>query len=285
MEDSTNKNKLARLLRFYSSHDLEKLISLDDYIYRMKDGQDDIYYIAGEDRKKLEKSPMIHKLVKSGYEVLLLDDPVDEYAFNTLQEYEKHNLQNVAQDNWSLPEEDDTSRNKEKKLKQKYAGLVEWLRGLVASRLSSIAVSRKLQDEPSIVSTTEHGYSANLEKIMKAQALTDSKKMEQNIPKKVWELNPAHPIIKTLDDYSRRTPSDKVPRDLAVTCLDIAMIQSGFAISDPVEMVRRSQELIFHEMGVDPKEEVSLPEVYVDEEEEEEFENLDEEWSAPDNEL
>lgn len=285
MEDSSNKNKLARLLRFYSTHDLDKLISFDDYIYRMKDGQDDIYYIAGEDRKKLEKSPMIQKLVKSGYEVLLLDDPVDEYAFNNLQEYEKHKLQNVAQDNWSLPEEDDTSRNKEKKLKEKYAGLVEWLRGLVASRLSNIVVSRKLQDEPSIVSTTEHGYSANLEKIMKAQALTDSKKLEHNIPKKVWELNPAHPIIKTLDDYSRRVPSDKVPRDLAVTCLDIAMIQSGFAISDPVELVRRSQELIFHEMGVDPKEEISLPEVYLDEEEEEESENLDEEWSAPDNEL
>lgn len=265
MEDTGNKSKLSRLLRFYSTHNSSDLTSLDDYIERMKDGQDDIYYIAGEDRKQLENSPLIQKLVRQGYEVLLLDDPIDEYCIDSLTEYEQHKLQNVARDDWKLPEDDELEKAKEKGLKKMYAILTDWLKGLLPGRVAKVELTRKLYEEPSIVTTNEQGYSANMERITKAQTLASSHKTKdhQNA-RKTWEINPAHPLIKKLDSYANHYPSDKEPRDIAMTMFDVALLQSGFVISKPVEFYNRAMNLILEDMGIKDPSAIEEPHVEVD---------------------
>lgn len=171
MEDGQNKAKLSKLLRFHSTNNINELTSLDDYISRMKEGQEDIYFIAGDDKVKLNQSPLIQKLKRLGYEVLLLDDPIDEYTINTLNEYEKMHLQNVGVDDWSLPEEnEEDARKKEKKLKRHYFILTDWLKGLIPNKAQGVSISTKLHEEPSIVTTGDSGQSANMERISKSQA-------------------------------------------------------------------------------------------------------------------
>ncbi|CAG9312277.1 HTPG_1 [Blepharisma stoltei] len=203
MEDGKNKARLSKLLRFYSTYNINELTSLDDYIGRMKEGQEDIFFIAGDDKAKLSQSPLIQKLKKLGYEVLILDDPIDEYAVNSLHEYEKMHLQNVGIDEWTLPEEnEEEARKKEKKLKKYYYVLTDWLRGLIPNKVNSVTISSKLDDEPSIVTTGDTGQSANMERISKHQAFGKKDQSAYEPTKKIWELNPAHPMVKKMNEWA-----------------------------------------------------------------------------------
>jgi heat shock protein beta len=272
MDDPTNKGKLSRLVRFYSTYNIDRLTSLDDYIERMKEVQEDIYFIAGDNRHKLAESPLIQKLVKLGYEVLLLDDPIDEYSINSLPEYEKHKIQNVAQDDWKLPEDDDLAQRKERKLKLMYKTSIDWMKGIIEERghVSSIVVSTKLTDEPSIITTGEHGYSANMERLNKSQAFGSAARGgDHNRARRTWELNPAHPMIKKLKSYGELIPNDEDARESVETMLDLAMLNSGFIISEPTDMYRRIQKLVLNDLGVSKDDPIELPNVIVDMPEEE----------------
>ncbi|OMJ81410.1 hypothetical protein SteCoe_18146 [Stentor coeruleus] len=279
IEDTANKQKLCKLVRFYSTHNADQLTSLDDYISRMKDGQDDIYFIAGDDRHKLVQSPLIKKLRAQGYEVLLLDDPIDEYTVNTINEYERMHLQNVGASDWVIPEEDEEfARKKEKALKKHYETLLDWFKGLMKGKVQEVTISRKLHEEPSVITTSgDDGQSANMERISKAQAF-GKKENPMNPPgKKTWEVNPAHPMIKKLLSFSYDLPTKGFERDVAVTMYDLALIQSGFILPDSADFYHRVQSFIAKDLGVDPNEEVSEPYVDVEweEEEEETYESLD----------
>lgn len=266
MDDPTNKGKLSRLVRFYSTYDVDKLTSLDDYIERMKEVQEDIYFIAGDDRHRLAESPLIQKLVKLGYEVLLLDDPIDEYSINSLPEYEKHKIQNVAQDDWKLPEDDDMAQRKERKLKEMFKTSIEWMKGVIEPGIiHSIVVSTKLTDEPSIITTGDHGHSANMERLNKAQAFGSAARSgEHNRARRTWELNPAHPMIKKLKSYGELIPNDENARESVKTMLDLAMVNSGFIVADPTDMYRRIQTLVAADLSVSLSDPVVLPDVIVD---------------------
>ena len=279
IEDTANKAKLCKLVRFYSTHEINTLISLDEYISRMKDGQDDIYFIAGDDRAKLDQSPLIKKLKSQGYEVLLLDDPIDEYTVNTINEYERMHMQNVGANDWIIPEEDEEfARKKEKALKEMYTALIDWFKGLLQYKVQEVKISRKLHEEPSIVTTSgEDGQSANMERISKAQAF-GKKDSPMNPPgKKSWEVNPAHPMIKKLLHYAYNLPTKGFERDVAMTMYDLALIQSGFILPDTADFYHRVQTFISADLGVDPNEEFSEPYVDVDiqEDDEEVYESLD----------
>jgi len=282
MDDPGNKAKLARLLRFYSSNNVHELTSLNDYISRMKESQEDIYFIAGEDRTKLDQSPLIQQLKKKGYEVLLLDDPIDEYTVNSLNEYEKHKLQNVAKNDWKLGDEDDLAKKKEKKLKEMYSVMADWFKGIIAPAAKDVVVSNKLVDEPSVVTTGEEGYSANMERLTRAQAFASYRKKEDhNNAPKTWEVNPAHPLVKRMKDYARTNPNDKMARGLVETLYDMALINSGFVIPNPTNTYKRIQSLVSEDMGIAEDAKLEEPEVELDEEEEvaeeskESTENLD----------
>ena len=263
MEDASNKSKLSKLLRYYTTHSPNELISLDDYVDRMKENQEDIYYIAGENQEKLLKSPIVQKLVNLGYEVILLTDPIDEYSMNSLNEYEKHHIQNISNDDWELPEEDeDLARRKEKALNEHYKTLLDWLKGLAGGKVFKVTLSRKLYEEPSIVTSSgDDGQSANLERIQRSQTFGRRNEGVSHV-RKIWELNPAHPLIKRLDRYAKNDPNNMEGRELAASMLDVALLQSGFMLPDSVTFYRVVQRLIQEDMGIDLEEGVKEP--YVD---------------------
>jgi heat shock protein 90kDa beta len=173
IEDSANRQKLAKLTRWYSSRNTTELTSFDSYIERAKTGQDSIYFIAGEDKAQLMSSPIIEGLLKKGYEVLLLDDPVDEFTFQHLNEYEKKKLVNVGKGDFKAPEDDDLTRRKNKKLKKIFQPLTDWWRKLLAENVDSVQLSQRLVQDPIVIVSSESGYSANMERISKAQAYTN----------------------------------------------------------------------------------------------------------------
>lgn len=226
IEDSGNRGKLAKLLRFYSTHNKDQLISLDDYIDRSKKLQDSIYYFAGEERDLMMQSPLIQGLLKRGYEVLLLDDNIDEYCLSHLNEYEKKKLVNVAKTGFKFPGEDD-EKEKLKKLKKMYQPLTSWLADKYKDVIERAEVSLRLVNDPMLIAASEHGYSGTMEKIARAQA--QAKKDRPNhfySMKKVLEVNPYHPFIRELLDRVK-TSVDSDTEESTKLMLDVALLNSG----------------------------------------------------------
>lgn len=161
IEDASNRSKLAKLLRFYSTHDTEKLTSLDEYISRMKPDQDTILYLPGDSKNSILKSPILKKYQKSGYEVLLLGDPIDEFCVQHLSEYEKRKVKSIAKDDVNILEgNDEISKKKLQKLKEMYKPLTEWFKKQLGKEVEKVTISNKLEDDPVYILTSQYGYSA-----------------------------------------------------------------------------------------------------------------------------
>jgi len=174
IEDASNRSKLAKLLRFYSTNDPEKLTSLDEYISRMKSDQDTILYLPGDNKESILKSPILKKYQKLGYEVLLLGDPIDEFCVQHLSEYEKRKVKSIAKDDVNLIDgNDEISKKKLQKLKEMYKPLTEWYKKHLGKNIEKVTVSNKLEDDPCYIFTSQYGYSAQMEKINKAQAFAN----------------------------------------------------------------------------------------------------------------
>lgn len=169
IEDSSNRLKLAKLLRYFSTEDPDKLTSLDDYISRMKDNQDTILYLPGDSKESLLKSPILKKYRAKGYEVLLLDDPIDEFATQHLTEYEKRKVKSIAKDDVNLLESTDKGdKKKYQKLKEMYKPLTDWYKKHLGKQVEKVALSQKLDEAPLFIFTSQYGFSAQMEKINKA---------------------------------------------------------------------------------------------------------------------
>jgi len=159
------------LLRFYSTEDPDKLHSLDDYIGRMKSDQDTILYLPGDSKSAILKSPILKKYKQKGYEVLLLDDPIDEFTTQHLTEYEKRKVKSIAKDDVSVLEDSDkNAKKKTQKLKEMYKPLTDWYKKHLGKQVEKVAISQKLDDSPLFIFTSQYGFSAQMEKINKAQA-------------------------------------------------------------------------------------------------------------------
>ena len=254
IEDIQNRNKLAKLLRFYSTKDLNSYTSFDEYIKRMKPKQDQIYFIAGEDREALNKSPLIQRILDKGGEVLLLDDPIDEFCLQNLGEYEKKKLKNVAKGEFKLWDEDDeTEKKKEKKIKEDFKPLVDWWKKLLDKKIEKIEISKRLIDSPCIIVSTEHGYSASMERIQKAQAFaTQDKATAQYLyGKKTMEINPNHPAIKELREIaaSGETPSPEA-EETALLLFESAMLESGYTLPDPHDFAVRMDRVLKYNLNL-----------------------------------
>ena len=254
IEDIQNRNKLAKLLRFYSTKDLNSYTSFDEYIKRMKPKQDQIYFIAGEDREALNKSPLIQRILDKGGEVLLLDDPIDEFCLQNLGEYEKKKLKNVAKGEFKLWDEDDeTEKKKEKKIKEDFKPLVDWWKKLLDKKIEKIEISKRLIDSPCIIVSTEHGYSASMERIQKAQAFaTQDKATAQYLyGKKTMEINPNHPAIKELREIaaSGETPSAEA-EETALLLFESAMLESGYTLPDPHDFAVRMDRVLKYNLNL-----------------------------------
>jgi len=251
VEDITNRQKIAEIVKFRSTfNDTNTLVSFEDYISRGKTDQKDIYYIAGEKLSTLKESPMIKGLIKKGYEVLLLDDPVDEYCLQTLGRFNEKHLVNVAKSGFEIPKDEDEKKLQEK-LNVYYQPLMEWLKNLFSDSIESVRVNADLVNDPLLILAPEHGYSANFEKIVKSQAVNNRDERIEALErlKKILEINPYHPFIKELHDRVR-TSTDKETEETAKIMVQVAMMNSGFTVNDPSGFASRFYRVMADALGV-----------------------------------
>eukprot|EP00270_Netrium_digitus_P012098 TRINITY_DN38_c0_g1_i1.p1 TRINITY_DN38_c0_g1~~TRINITY_DN38_c0_g1_i1.p1 ORF type:complete len:894 (+),score=276.52 TRINITY_DN38_c0_g1_i1:247-2682(+) len=250
IEDSSNRIRLAKLLRFYSSKSGEKLTSLDEYVSRMKDGQKNIYYLTGQSKEQLEKSPFLEKLLKKGYEVLYLTDAVDEYLMQNLSEFDDKKFQNASKEDLKIGGKKE--KESEKELKESFKGLLDWWKDELGSTVEGVKVSNRLAETPCVVVTSKYGWSANMERIMSAQALGDSSKQSYMKGKKTLEINPRHPIVKQLKELVEADKEDPKAKEVAKILFDTALLESGFALEDPTSFADRIYSSLKGTLNIDP---------------------------------
>jgi len=266
IEDAQNKSKLAKLLRFYSTRSPKELVSLDDYIQHKKENQENIYYISGEDREILIKSPLIQSLIQKNIEVLLLDDPVDEFCMQNLAEYEKLKLSNVSKGNLKLGEDSPLERAKFRKLRDAYKPLIDWWKNLLGDKVEKIDLSKRLTDTPCIVVSSEYGHTAHMEKITKAQAFNSpDKNQAYMMGKKTLEINPAHPSIKELlKRIKENETADEETKDAASLLFESSLLSSGYNLVSPTDYISRIDRVLKHAFNIDRYEKPTPFEVTVE---------------------
>ncbi|KAL3733307.1 hypothetical protein ACJRO7_022781 [Eucalyptus globulus] len=248
IEDATNRNRLAKLLRFESTKSDGQLTSLDQYISRMKSGQKDIFYITGTSKEQLEKSPFLERLKKKNYEVIFFTDPVDEYLMQYLMDYEDSKFQNVSKEGLKLGKD-----SKDKDLKESYKELTKWWKSALASdNVDDVKISNRLDNTPCVVVTSKYGWSANMERIMQSQTLSDANKQGYMRGKRVLEINPRHPIIKELRERVVKNPEDESVKNTAQLMYQTALMESGFTLSDPKDFASRIHDSVKSGLNISP---------------------------------
>jgi len=252
-EDSVNRKKLADFMRYYSSASGDDFTSFKDYVSRMKEGQKSIYYITGENREQVKTSAFVERIVKRGFEVLFMIDPIDEYAVQQLREYDGKQLTCVSKEGLELPEDEDEKKHIEE-VKAEYENLCKVMKDVLDKRVEKVTVSNRLVTSPCCIVTSQYGWSANMERIMKAQALRDSSTLGYMVAKKHLEINPDHPIIKSLKVRADADKNDKSVKDLIVLLFEAALLSSGFSLEDPQIFASRLHRMIKLGLGIDEDE-------------------------------
>merc|ERR1712070_207699 len=262
-EDSSNRTKLAKLLRFYSSKSGDNFTSLEKYISRMKKGQKSIYYISGESKEAVEKSPYLERLRKKGYEVLYYIDPIDEYAMPQLTEFKGFQFAGANKENLKL-EDDDLEEKKLKKIGEMYKSVTDWFKETLGSKIEKAVVSNRLLETPAILVSSQYGWSTNMERIMKAQTMGNNDRSSTMVAQKTLEINPGHPIIKELKSRVEKDDKDAEAKDMADTLFDVALVQAGLTPTDPSKFATRLESLMRLGLGLSKDEAVEDPEVELD---------------------
>jgi len=249
-EDSTNRKKIADLLLYHSSSSGDEMTSLKDYVSRMKESQKDIYFITGENKETVKCSPFVERVKKHGYEVLYMTEPIDEYCVQQLKEYDGKNLVSVTKEGLELPE-DEEAKKKFEEDKANYEGLCKVIKDILDAKVEKVIVSQRLVSSPCCIVTSQYGWTANMERIMKAQALRDNSSMGYMAAKKHFELNPDHSIIKELKNKADVNKNDKSVKDLVMLLYETSILASGFSLEDPTTFSQRIHRMIELGLGID----------------------------------
>merc|ERR1711937_222657 len=242
-EDSKNRKKLAEFLRYHSTKSGEDQVSLKTYVERMKETQKVIYYITGESKDAVENSPFLEALKKRDLEVLFLVDPIDEYAIRQLKDYKGKSLACATKEGLDLGLTEEEKKAKEEE-KAAFEGLCKKVKDILGSKVEKVSISDRMVGSPCSLVTGEYGWSANMERIMRAQALRDSTMSQYMMAKKTMELNPSHPIVVALKDKFAADSADKSAKDLVFLLYETALLTSGFSLDDPSSFSGRIHKLI-----------------------------------------
>merc|ERR1712174_167848 len=242
-EDSTNRAKLAKLLRYSSTKSGDSTTSLEDYVGRMDDKQPGIYYITGESKRSVETSPFLERLKKKGYEVLYMVDPIDEYAVQQLKEFDGKKLLSATKEGLDM-EEDEEEKKAFEEAKSRTEGLCKLMMEVLDGKVEKVVVSNRLAVSSRASTAGPPTWSANMERIMKAQALRDSSQSGYMSSKKTMEVNPTNSIVTALREKADADQSDKTVKDLIWLLYDTSLLTSGFSLDEPATFASRIHRLV-----------------------------------------
>ena len=249
-EDSQNRKKLSELLRYHTSASGDEMCSLKDYVGRMKDSQKHIYYITGESKEQVTNSSFVERVKKRGFEVVYMTEPIDEYVVQQLKEFDGKQLVSVTKEGLELPEDEEEKKKREED-KTKFENLCKVMKDILDKKVEKVVVSNRLVDSPCCIVTSQYGWTANMERIMKAQALRDTSTMGYMAAKKHLEINPDHPIMENLRQKAEADKHDKSVKDLVMLLFETALLSSGFALEDPQVHASRIYRMIKLGLGFD----------------------------------
>jgi len=242
-EDQTSRMKIADLLRFHTSKSGEDMISFKDYIQRMKEEQKSVFYITGESKASVAASPFMEGLKKRGLEVLYLVDPIDEYMVQQLKEYDGKKLVSITKEGLELEESEDEKKKKEEE-KARFEPLCKLMKDVLGDKVEKVVVGTRIDESPCILVTSEYGWTANMERIMKAQALRDSSMTSYMVSKKTMEINPTNNIIVEIRNKAEVDQSDKTVKDLVWLLYETSLLTSGFSLDDASTFSTRIHRMI-----------------------------------------
>ena len=252
-EDSANRSKLSEFLRYQTSKSGDEMISLKEYVERMKEGQKEIYYITGENIAAVNNSPFVEKLKKKDLEVIYMVDPIDEYVIQQLKEYEEKKLRNCSKEGLDLNETEEEKKEKEEQ-KAAFEGVCKKIKEVLADKIEKCEVGHRLSESPCVLLTSEWGWSANMERIMKAQALRDPNTASYMVSKKTMEINPNHPIVISIKSKIDENSSERTIKDLVWLLYDTSLLTSGFSLDDPTNFAGRIHRMIKFALNISDNE-------------------------------
>ncbi|KAH7533466.1 heat shock protein 90-6, mitochondrial [Ziziphus jujuba] len=241
IEDRENHKRIGPLLRFFSSQSEEEMISLDEYVENMKTDQKDIYYIAADSVTSAKNTPFLERLLEKDLEVLFLVDPIDEVAIQNLKSYKEKNFVDISKEDLDLG---DKNEEKEKEMKQEFGQTCDWIKKRLGDRVASVQISNRLSSSPCVLVSGKFGWSANMERLMKAQTVGDTASLDFMRGRRVFEINAEHPIIRNLDAAYKSNPDDEDALRTIDILYDTALISSGFTPENPAELGGKIYEMM-----------------------------------------
>jgi heat shock protein beta len=218
----------------------------------MKPKQKQLYFLTGESASALKNSPFLERLTKRDYEVIFMTDPLDEYVMSNLNEFEGKKFMSASKEGLKFGDESEDHKAREKALEEEFKPLTDWLKTVYGDKVEKVVISNRVAKSPAVLVTSQWGWSANMERIMRAQTFSDAEKQSYMMSKKTMEINPRHPVIKTLKEKSAAGPDDDSVKDLANLMYDTALLSSGFTLGDLSDFSSRMARIMAQGLGVDP---------------------------------
>merc|ERR1711983_225659 len=284
IEDTANRTRLAKLLRFSTSGG--KLSSLSEYVERMKEKQEHIFYMAGGSVEEVKTSPFVERLLKKGYEVIYLTEAVDEYAISAIPEFEGKKFQNVAKEGFSIDGDTEAAKERKNEIKERFEPLTKWMQeDALKDHILRAEISERLDKSPCALITSRFGWTANMQRIISSQTHSKTQDMQRDYylnQKKALEINPRHPLIKELLRRVEDNPSDETAKEMALMMFNTATLRSGYMLKDTVAFANHIETIMRTQLGVDKDEQVDEEEEIVDEEPPEDDEDEEEEEDEED---